>query len=137
MDERTEYRDDAGTLLAYKIGTDVPKGLCAFSEDDDYAQVLSWHYPADKRLLAHEHLSAPRAAEYTQEVVVVLDGSLQADIYDSREVRVAQVEVHAGEAIVLLRGGHGYRILADDTRVLEIKNGPYAGAEADRRRLAG
>lgn len=36
---------------------------------------------------------------------------------------------------MLLAGGHGYRIEADGTEVLEVKNGPYAGAAADRVRF--
>jgi len=39
------------------------------------------------------------------------------------------------ETLILLKGGHGYEILEDGTRVLEVKNGPYPGAEVDRRRL--
>ena len=27
---------------------------------------------------------------------------------------------------------HGNRIMSEDTTVLEVKNGPYAGAEEDR-----
>ena len=37
--------------------------------------------------------------------------------------------------MICLEGGHGYEILEDNTRVLEIKNGPYPGPEKDRRRL--
>lgn len=35
----------------------------------------------------------------------------------------------------MMNGGYGYRILEDNTKVIEIKNGPYLGAEKDRRRL--
>ena len=40
-----------------------------------------------------------------------------------------------GDILILLTGGHGYEILTEGTQVLEVKNGPYVGAEADRRRL--
>ena len=40
-----------------------------------------------------------------------------------------------GDTLILLRGGHGYKVLEDGTQVLEIKNGPYVGAEKDRRRI--
>ena len=32
-------------------------------------------------------------------------------------------------------GGNGYDIMEDGTQVLEVKNGPYVGAEADRKRF--
>ena len=47
-----------------------------------------------------------------------------------REIIVSQ-----GEVIILLRGAHGYEILEDNTQVLEFKNGPYLGAEIDRKRI--
>jgi hypothetical protein len=40
-----------------------------------------------------------------------------------------------GDTIILLNGGHGYEILSDNTKVLEVKNGPYVGADKDRERL--
>jgi len=36
---------------------------------------------------------------------------------------------------VILRGYHGYEILEDDTRVLEVKNGPFTSVEADKELL--
>ena len=35
----------------------------------------------------------------------------------------------------MLRGAHGYDILENGTQVLEVKNGPYVGAELDRKRI--
>jgi hypothetical protein len=73
--------------------------------------------------------------QWTQEVLYVRRGSLRADIYDSRKNKLAEWTVKEGDIVVLLGGGHGYQILTDGTEVLEIKNGPYPGPEADRKRL--
>jgi hypothetical protein len=43
--------------------------------------------------------------------------------------------VDEGDILILLQGGHGYEILEDGTQVLEVKNGPYIGADLDRRRF--
>lgn len=86
-------------------------------------------------LKPHVHLMAPRKISHTQEVIVLLSGRLRADIFDLEHRPVEQVLLEAGECMVLLRGGHGYKILEDGTRVLEIKNGPYPGAEEDRERF--
>jgi len=48
---------------------------------------------------------------------------------------VAELVIGTGDVAILLRGGHGYEILEDGTEVLEVKNGPYVGADRDRRRL--
>jgi len=37
--------------------------------------------------------------------------------------------------LILLEGGHGFFIKEDDTVILEVKNGPYLGAEMDRHRI--
>ncbi|MEI6212024.1 MAG: hypothetical protein WCR06_10420 [bacterium] len=133
--KRMEYRDATGTLLAYKMPAEPEPGLTPYSDDTDFIQALHWRYDSGKRLQAHEHLCVPRAATHTQEVIVVLRGRVRTTVYDDAHTPVAVVEVAAGEAMALLRHGHGYEILEDDTRVLEIKNGPYPGAEADRVRF--
>ncbi len=134
MSNRVELRDSAGALLAYKIGPELATGLSAYSSQEDFLQMLSWNYQAGTVLQTHEHLQAPRSVDHTQEAIVVLQGSLRADVFDSQRQPVDRVTVGAGECMVFLQGGHGYEILEDETRVLEIKNGPYPGAEADRER---
>ena len=132
---RTEIRDARGTLLAYTIPAEPPAGLTPYSSDADFVQALHWRYDAGKRLQAHEHLHVPRSATHTQEVVVVLRGRMRTTVFDAARKLVATVDLGPGEAMALLAGGHGYEILENDTRVLEIKNGPYPGAEADRVRF--
>ena len=132
---RSEFRDAQGTLLAYTIPAEPPAGLTPYSSDADFVQALHWRYDAGKRLQAHEHLQVPRSATHTQEVVVVLRGCMRTTVFDAAHKPIATVDLGAGEAMVLLAGGHGYEILENDTRILEIKNGPYPGAEADRVRF--
>lgn len=110
-------------------------GLNFFSQDGDFIQVGVWGYGAGKELKAHIHNEVPRQVLWTQEVLFVRTGRLRARIYNTREELVGQLEVATGDIIILLRGGHGYDILENGTQVLEIKNGPYLGAEVDRRRL--
>jgi hypothetical protein len=55
--------------------------------------------------------------------------------YDIEGNFVESACVKEGDVLVLINGGHGYKILEDDIQVLEINNGPYLGPEADRRRI--
>ena len=110
-------------------------GLSFFSQDQEFIQVGSWGYEAGKELKAHIHNEVRREVLWTQEVIYVKQGQIKAHIYDSNEKKVADIDVNAGDVIILLRGGHGYTITQNDTQVLEIKNGPYVGPELDRRRL--
>ncbi|MEY4647444.1 MAG: hypothetical protein RIQ98_1280 [Bacteroidota bacterium] len=110
-------------------------GLNFYSQDDDFIQVGVWGYGTGKELKAHIHNEVKREVLWTQEVLFVRSGKLQATIFDTSEKKVADLEVNAGDIIILLRGGHGYGILEEGTQVLEIKNGPYVGPDRDRRRL--
>lgn len=123
--------------LARLISTDsgIEKGLMFLSQDSDYQQVGFWNYDSGVQLKAHVHNAVPRMVLFTQEVIFVLKGLLRARIYTENGSHVEDLTVRRGDILVLLSGGHGYDILEDNTEVLEIKNGPYLGAEVDRRRL--
>jgi hypothetical protein len=110
-------------------------GLGFYSEDIDYIQVGTWSYNSDKELLAHIHNEVERKISRTQEVLYVRQGKIAARIYDLEENFVEELIVRAGDTLILLNSGHGYKVLEDNTQVLEVKNGPYLGAEIDRRRI--
>ncbi len=124
-------------VLARHVPADVAwkDGLSFFSRDEEFVQVGTWQYEQGKQLKAHIHNPVSREALWTQEVIFVYRGRIQASIYDSSQQLVAELQAGPGDILVLLRGGHGYQILEEGTRVLEVKNGPYPGAEADRRRF--
>ena len=111
------------------------EGLNFFSTEGDFVQVGTWGYGNGKELKAHTHNEVRREVLWTQEVLFVRKGRLRANIFDTKQNKVAELNVEAGDIIILLSGGHGYDILEDGTQVLEIKNGPYLGADADRRRI--
>lgn len=135
MNNRTDIYSTDGILLAYKIEKELPEGLCPYSNEQDFLQVLSWNYQGGTKLKAHRHLPSPRNIAYTQEAVVVISGRVRVEIFDLRLKLVKKILLATGECLVFLHGGHSYEILEDKTRVFEIKNGPYPGAEADRRRF--
>lgn len=123
-------------LLARFIkGDSWAQNLSFFSADNEFIQAGTWVYPKGKQLAAHRHNVFSRTAEITQEVIFVRKGGLTAQIYDEAGELVESVKMQTGDMLILLAGGHGYEIEEDGTQVLEVKNGPYAGAEADRVRF--
>lgn len=133
---KTEKIRDGDLILAIVIRDEVwEEGLNFVSSDEDYQQVGIWGYDKGKKLAPHIHLIVPREVLRTQEVVFVKEGRIRADIYTEKEEFLKSVELVRGDFIVLLNGGHGYEILEDNTRVLEVKNGPYVGANKDRKRI--
>ena len=133
---KTEKIMDGDSVLAIIIrDADWEEGLKFVSSDDDYQQVGTWGYNKGQKLAPHIHLIEPREVLRTQEVVFVKNGRIRADIYTEKEEFFKSLELEKGDAIILLKGGHGYEILEDNTKVLEVKNGPYLGAERDRKRI--
>jgi cupin fold WbuC family metalloprotein len=125
-----------GLLLARHItNQDLKNGLNFFTQESDQLQVGSWRYAKGKTLAPHIHNYVKRESDRTQECVIVVAGSIKVTIYTERDEILEEIVVNAGQAMILLRGGHGYEILEDETVVFEIKNGPYPGAEIDRRRI--
>ena len=136
MKTRDIMRD--GKVLARYIPASEAWGkddLSFFSKDQEYIQAGSWNYNKGKKLLAHSHNEVERSVLFTQEVIFVKSGSLQAFIYDDDSNLVEEFTAYKDDILIMLSGGHGYEVLEDDTKVLEIKNGPYLGAEVDRDRL--
>lgn len=123
-------------LLAKVIRGDAWKpGLSFFSADGDFIQAGTWNYDGGKELLPHIHNEFERTSMVTQEVIFVRAGSLLGRIYDPEAKLVQEITLKAGDTLIALRGGHGYRILEPNTQVLEVKNGPYSGPDKDRRRI--
>lgn len=122
-------------ILAKVISSDWNDGLSFYSDNSDFIQVGTWRYNRGKELLAHIHNQVERIVYKTQEVLYVRKGKIAAFIYDLEGNLVENINVNEGDVLILINGGHGYKILEDDTQVLEIKNGPYPGANLDRKRI--
>lgn len=123
-------------ILARHIPAGVWKdGLSFFSKENEFIQLGTWKYDKGKELLAHIHNRIERKIERTQEILFIRKGKIRASIYDLKGKLVKKIIAGDGDILVLLNCGHGYKILEDDTQVIEIKNGPYLGAEIDRRRI--
>ena len=133
---KTEKIMDGDLILAIVIrDADWEERLNFISSDEDYQQVGIWGYNKGRKLAPHIHLIAPREVLRTQEVVFVKEGRIRADIYTEKGNFLKSIELEKGDTIILLNGGHGYEILEDNTKVLEVKNGPYVGADKDRKRI--
>ena len=59
---------------------------------------------------------------------MVKKGRCLIDVYDDDHDLIATGELHPGDVMLMVGGGHGFRML-EDTVLLEIKQGPYTGLE--------
>jgi hypothetical protein len=122
-----------GCTLAIVLRREAaPPGSGFVSARDDDLQVGVRRYGESDRVARHVHEPVARSLTGTSEFLLVRTGHCLVDLYDAREHRVAEVELHPGDGIVLLAGGHGIRML-DETSLLEVKQGPYGGPREKRR----
>jgi hypothetical protein len=131
-----EIRDGDLLLARHVTAEEWEKaGLGFFSQDPEFLQVGVWNYDSGKRLLAHTHNDVARTIQRTHEALYVRKGRIEARIYNEARHLVETLIAGEGDILTLMSGGHGYTILEDGTQVLEVKNGPYLGAERDRVRI--
>lgn len=96
-------------------------------------QVAAKHETRQRYFRAHRHLPQPRATEGTSEAWIVISGSAAVSIGDDAgHVPWMTIVLHAGDCYVSVAGVHALRLHAPETRIYEIKNGPYNGQAADK-----
>ncbi len=120
-----QVRDPNGNLLAIVLNNKgFGSGVHFVTPNELQQQVAVMKRPAGEKILAHTHLPVPRSVKGTQEVLIILEGSIRADIYDDNREFVQSETLTGGDVIVLVGGGHGFTIL-DDCEFIEVKQGPY------------
>jgi hypothetical protein len=119
--------------LAGIIRGSVMPSETTFITPDDYKQQVGFiAYPAGGVIKRHVHKPLERHIVGTSEVLVVRKGRAEIDIYDDDRTLVATRELRAGDVMLMVGGGHGFRML-EDTVFLEVKQGPYTGIDEKER----
>lgn len=124
---------DPSALLhvIYSIGklSDSRKDL---SPDDQFLQISAMKLGVGKGVEPHRHLENRRTSDITQESIIVISGEVEASYFDVDARLLHRRVLRAGDCTVTFRGGHSFKSLSDETRVYEVKNGPYLGHAKDR-----
>lgn len=89
-------------------------------------------YPSGGTIVRHVHRPLERHIIGTSEALVIKSGRCFLDIYDDERALVATRALRAGDVVLVVGGGHGFR-MEEDTVLLEIKQGPYTGLEEKER----
>lgn len=113
---------------------EMDEGLSFLTRDESFIQVGTWNYEKNKILDAHYHNYFERNSYRTQEVVIVLEGKIKCNLFTEEGLKVHSEVINEGQMIIQYEGVHEYEIL-ENTKVIEVKNGPYFGPEKDRTRI--
>ena len=117
------------TCLAYIIRAGFLPDKTTFLTPPEFKQQVGYVvYPAGGEIQRHMHLPLQRHLVGTSEVLIVRKGRCEIDIFDNDRQLVATRELHEGDIMLMVAGGHGFRML-EDTILLEVKQGPYLEME--------
>ena len=119
--------------LACIIRRKLTPAATTFVTPSDFNQQLGFVvYPAGGEIQPHLHRNIERTILGTSEVLVIKKGRCEVDFYNNAKEPVATRELREGDILLLVDGGHGFRIL-EDTVFVEIKQGPYTGLDEKER----
>ena len=81
----------------------------------------------DYVIAPHVHNKVDRNVDFTQETLVVKSGVVRVDFYTQDKQYLESRMIYKGDIILLAAGGHGFKMI-QSAEMIEIKQGPYAGA---------
>ena len=116
-------------VLAIIVRRDFNDSGINFFTPNDYSQQLAFmSHPKGKEIQPHIHKKVQREVHFTQETLFIRKGKLQVDFYADEQAFLESRILEAGDVILLIKGGHGFKVL-EDLEMFEVKQGPYAGDE--------
>jgi hypothetical protein len=134
--EMVEHIMDGDILMAVIISAEFDKPGIHFFTPGEFSQQLAYmRHPPGKIIEPHVHNPVPREVQYTQEVLLIKRGKLRVDFYNQQQTYLQSRILRSGDVILLAVGGHGFEVL-EETEMVEVKQGPYAG-DRDKQRFGG
>jgi len=107
-------------------------GIHFFTPDDFSQQLAYMKHPPGKIIQPHVHNPVQREVHFTKEVLFIRKGKIRIDFYTDKQNYIESHILETGDVILLSEGGHGFEIL-EETEMIEVKQGPYAGGKDKTR----
>lgn len=121
-------------LIVHK--RDFPGGMQFWGPNESPLQFGSCVYDKGIELQPHIHKARGRIKKHkTIECLYIVQGKVEVNFYSLDKELVATRVLREGDCAMLYNGGHGFKILADNTVFIEVKNGPYISVEADKSKF--
>lgn len=123
-----------GVLYGYVIDTKkILEGVNFVTSGTENLEVGLMKHEKGKVITPHVHNNIRREIYGTQEVLYIKNGKILVEFYDNEKIKCGEIIIEEEQLIVLTGGAHGFFII-EDTEMIEVKNGPYAG-ELDKERF--
>lgn len=129
MAKYVEKIEQGGNIFAIVVRRSFATPGVHFFTPGEFSQQLGMLiHDKGKVVERHRHKLVRREIHRTQEVLVILEGKIRVRVFDEMGTCLKSVILHAGDSILLASGGHWVEVL-EKARILEVKQGPYAGFE--------
>lgn len=103
------------------------EGITFITPDDFPHQIGYMNREKDYMIVPHVHNKVPRNIDFTQETLIIKSGVVRVDFFTQEQEYLESRMVYKGDIILLAAGGHGFKMI-QPAEIIEIKQGPYAGA---------
>ena len=107
-------------------GPERSRGVKFFTKPTDEFQLGVIERPKGYEVKPHAHPERHATINGTAEFLYVEKGKIQITIFDEQWKEIGQQTVSSGDFLLFLAGGHALTML-EDTRLIEVKQGPYPG----------
>lgn len=129
-----EYIKYEESIFALILRNDYQSEGIKFFTPDDFSQQLGYmHRPKGYEIQPHVHNPVLREVSFTKEVLIIKKGKVRVDFYNDEQAYLESRILNQGDIVLLAFGGHGFKML-EDSVIVEVKQGPYAG-DADKTRF--
>jgi mannose-6-phosphate isomerase-like protein (cupin superfamily) len=108
------------------------EGIEFFTPHNFSQQLAFMNRPKGYRIPAHIHKPVYRKVQYTQETLFIRSGKVKINFFSEKRQYLCTRKLVDGDVILLASGGHDFEML-EDTKIIEVKQGPYAGDEDKER----
>ncbi|KKQ95732.1 MAG: hypothetical protein UV74_C0013G0339 [Candidatus Woesebacteria bacterium GW2011_GWB1_43_14] len=118
---------DGKKAIAIIINGEYPEGSVphtGLGKGEEALGLLTLNHKKGSTLKRHQHKPTKRTTSILQECFIVISGKIKIKLYSDKQIFIRSVTLTSGEALLTLSGGHEFKIL-EDTKILELKNGPY------------
>jgi cupin fold WbuC family metalloprotein len=129
MAKHYEKIQQGGQVFAIIIRRGFSKPGVHFFTPGEFSQQLGMLVHAKGKVVnRHRHKPVRREILRTQEVLVILSGKIKIQLFNDEGSLLRAVILKEGDSVLLATGGHRVEVLKK-ARILEVKQGPYAGFE--------
>ena len=123
-------------IIAIIIPAEFQKDGIEFFTPNEFSQQLAYmKRPEGYSIEAHKHNLVHRQVFNTLETLFIRKGKVKIDFYSYDQKYIESRVLKTNDVILLASGGHGFTML-EETEMIEVKQGPYAG-DKDKIRFEG